>query len=76
MELTKRIFLKKIAKLFDPVGFLAPFLIRSKVLSKEMWAGGLDWGNLFLGDLAIDELRHGTVSQKIYRKSKFRGVCA
>ena len=32
---TKRNFLKKIAKLFDPVGFLAPFIIRAKLLLQE-----------------------------------------
>ena len=52
LELTKRGFLKKIAKLFDPVGFLAPFLIRAKVVLQEMWAAGLDWDDLFQGDLA------------------------
>ena len=30
--LTKQNFLKKIAKLFDPLGFLAPFIIRAKIL--------------------------------------------
>ena len=50
--LTKRNFLKKIAKLFDPVGFLAPFIIRAKILLQEMWAAGMDWDDLFLGDLA------------------------
>ena len=52
LELTKRSFLKKIAKLFDPLGFLAPFLIRAKVLLQGMWAAGLDWDDLFQGDLA------------------------
>ena len=50
--LTKRNFLKKIAKLFDPVGFLAPVIIRAKILLQEMWAPGMDWDDLFLGNLA------------------------
>ena len=51
-ELTKRNFLKKIAKLFDPVGFLAPIVMRTTVLLQEMWVAGLDWVDLFQGDLA------------------------
>ena len=50
--LTKRNFLKTIAKLFDPVGFLAPFNVRAKILLQEMWAAGLDWDDLFQEDLA------------------------
>ena len=50
--LTKRNFLKKITKLFDPVGFLALVIIRAKILLQEMWAAGMDWDDLFLGDLA------------------------
>ena len=25
------------------MGFLAPFVIRGKILIQEMWASGLDW---------------------------------
>ena len=35
-QITKRNFLKKIATLLDPVGFLAPFTIRAKVMMQEM----------------------------------------
>ena len=43
MQYTKRNFLKKIATLFDPIGFLAPFTIRAKMLLQDMWTAGLDW---------------------------------
>ena len=43
MKYTKRSFLKKIATLFDPLGFLAPFTIRAKILLQEMWMAGLSW---------------------------------
>ena len=40
---TKRIFLKKISTLFDPLGLLAPFTIGSKILMQETWNAGIDW---------------------------------
>ena len=43
MPYTKRNFLKKIATLFDPIGFLAPFTIRAKMLLQDMWTSGLEW---------------------------------
>ena len=43
MQYTKRNFLKKIATLFDPIGFLAPFTIRAKMLLQDMWTAGLGW---------------------------------
>ena len=37
---TKRNFLKKIATLFNPIGFIAPFTIRAKILLQDMWTTG------------------------------------
>ena len=45
-KFTKLNFLSKIATLFDPLGFIAPFTIRAKALLQEMWTLGfnrLDW---------------------------------
>ena len=50
-QFTMRNFLKKIATLFDPVGFLAPFTIRAKIMMQEMWTAGLEWDELFPGEL-------------------------
>ena len=44
--LSKRSILPKIAMLFDPMGFLAPHVIRAKILLQEMWTSGLDWDDL------------------------------
>ena len=41
--ITKRSFLRTTATLFDPLGFLAPFIIRAKVVMQEIWRKGFDW---------------------------------
>ena len=40
---SKRNVLKKVASLFDPLGFLAPYIVRAKILLQKMWSCGLDW---------------------------------
>lgn len=40
---TKREFLKGIATLFDPLGFLTPYIVRARILLQSMWTSGLDW---------------------------------
>ena len=40
---TKINILKKILTLFFPVGLLAPFTIRSKLLMQETWSARIDW---------------------------------
>ena len=43
MAYTKHNCLKKIAFLFDPVGFLAPVTVRAKMLLQNIWSAGMDW---------------------------------
>ncbi|XP_043471849.1 uncharacterized protein LOC122504708 [Leptopilina heterotoma] len=40
---TKRKFLRIIIAVFDPLGFLAPFIIHSKILMQEVWVSGIEW---------------------------------
>nr|XP_039147372.1 uncharacterized protein LOC120284346 isoform X2 [Drosophila simulans] len=40
---TKREVLSQIARLFDPAGWLAPFIIRSKMFMQEIWLQNLGW---------------------------------
>ncbi|XP_062703806.1 uncharacterized protein LOC134286238 [Aedes albopictus] len=40
---TKRIALRIIMSLFDPLGLLAPFLIHGRMLIQDLWRLGLDW---------------------------------
>ena len=42
-RLTKRLILSEVAKIFDPLGFLAPVIIRAKALLQELWLHKLGW---------------------------------
>ena len=48
---TRRQLLSIIASLFDPLGFLAPFLVRAKILLQRIWQLGLTWGEPLPQDL-------------------------
>ena len=40
---TKRVVLSCIARFFEPLGFLAPFLMKAKCLFQDLWKLGLEW---------------------------------
>ena len=48
---TRRKMLSLIASLFDPIGFLAPFLVRAKILLQRMWQCGIAWDDVLLSEL-------------------------
>ena len=54
MLYTKRNYLRKIATLFDPIGLLAPFTIRAKILLQEMWTSGVEWDDELTEPLVSD----------------------
>ncbi|GFU38964.1 integrase catalytic domain-containing protein [Nephila pilipes] len=39
---TKRFILQILGRIFDPIGFLGPFIIRLKILFQELWAAEID----------------------------------
>lgn len=43
MGLTKRQILSHIAKIFDPIGFAAAFLVRAKIGLQSLWRLAKDW---------------------------------
>ena len=48
---TKRTVVSHISKVFDPCGFLAPFLITGKVFMQDLWRRGLEWDDQLDEDL-------------------------
>ncbi|XP_076659884.1 uncharacterized protein LOC143363167 [Halictus rubicundus] len=49
---TKRMVLSDAAKLFDPVGWLAPVLVSAKILMQNLWLRGIGWDDLLPSELA------------------------
>ena len=42
---TKREVLRTVMSIFDPLGFLASYLVNSKVLLQEVWREGIGWNH-------------------------------
>ena len=42
-DLTKRAILSQIARIYAPIGFVSPFLVRAKIKLQELWEEGVDW---------------------------------
>ena len=48
---TRRKMLSLIASLFDPIGFLAPFLVRAKILLQQVRQCGIGWDDVLPSEL-------------------------
>ena len=54
LPLTKRNVLRTVAAVFDPLGFVSPFVMVAKViLLQELWARGYDWNDTIEDEIAI-----------------------
>lgn len=42
---TKRTLIQQAAKMFDPLGLIAPFTLKAKLLFQACWKAGMDWDN-------------------------------
>uniref|UniRef100_A0A6B0VB60 Putative transposable element n=1 Tax=Ixodes ricinus TaxID=34613 RepID=A0A6B0VB60_IXORI len=51
---TKRYVLRAAARVFDPLGLLAPFVIRVKVLFQRIWECGLGWDDDLTDELLVE----------------------
>lgn len=56
--ITKRKVLSDVAKLYDPLGFIAPVIINAKILIQTLWKSGLEWDDCLPDDLLEKWLRY------------------
>ena len=54
---TKRRILKIVAQIFDPLGFVAPFVVVLKILFQRLWVLSLDWDDLVPDDIEREASR-------------------
>lgn len=64
LKITKRFVLSEIAKIFDPLGLLAPVIFCAKLIMQKLWQCKLDWDESLPSDLHsswldfVNQLRH------------------
>lgn len=57
--MTKRIILSFIARMFDPLGWLTPFIFSCKSFMQRLWRHGLEWDEV-LSDVLQEEWKNIT----------------
>lgn len=73
-KLTKRIVLSDLNKIFDPLGFLTPVLIRGKIFLQQLWSLKIDWDSQLPNDIqmrwdkfyrSLDQLKDCMIPRKV-----------
>jgi hypothetical protein len=49
---SKRTLLSLVCSIFDPLGILAPFLVRARILIQTLWQMGVEWDTTLGSDIA------------------------
>ncbi|XP_064482842.1 uncharacterized protein LOC135395675 [Ornithodoros turicata] len=62
---TKRRVLQIIARLYDPLGMLAPFTIRGRILFQLLWKRKIGWEDILPADLQTTWIRWGSELQDL-----------
>ncbi|XP_033314637.1 uncharacterized protein LOC117216075 [Bombus bifarius] len=57
-RVTKRIISSEIAKIYDPLGLLAPVIVRAKMLLQRIWSSKIDWDESLPIELHIEWERY------------------
>lgn len=72
---TKRNFLSDAARLYDPLGWLAPSIILVKIMFQKLWQQKLDWDDHLPASLASEwfEMRCAFVSLRYMRINRWIG---
>ena len=52
----KKEVMSKISTLFDPLGFVMPFAVTTKILMQEVWISGIDWDDQ-LPEVILDKTK-------------------
>ena len=52
VPLTKRNVLRKIAAVFDPLGFISSYFMVAKVILQELWTRGYEWDDTIEDEIA------------------------
>ena len=52
LPVTKQNVLRKVVSVFDPLGFVASFVIKAKILLQELWTRGYDWDDVIHDEIA------------------------
>lgn len=43
VKMTKKMILSQVARIFDPIGFAAMFVVQAKIGLQQLWQLGLEW---------------------------------
>lgn len=62
---TKRTLLQTAARIYDPVGFISPFIIRIKLILQDTWIKGLEWDDQLPPDLEAEYRKFTTESNEL-----------
>lgn len=87
-KITKRTLLSEISRIYDPVGFISPVLIKGKIFIQQLWALKLNWDTILPEDLqqrwklfysSLSELCQLTIPRHIFSKTwsrlQLHGFC-
>ena len=60
---TKREVASLAAKVFDPIGLIAPFTVRSKLLLQSLWTQGVGWDDVIPVETSVKWIQSTQVTQ-------------